>query len=285
MMDCPKNDPTIKKRGWYNTCVEDLGADGPYYDPATCEWCLQEGLRYVHTMQHPEHPGLVFNVGCVCAGYMSEDAHGIQRYFGEGRESELAALAKRRVKWLQRKWRESASGNRYLNVEGHNVGVKPTNGGYTYWVKNGDYGTTWGSTYLTEDKAKLRLFDYLAENGMLGNAACPTPKAEKFSLAKAKAEIAEICENWLPSFRLTKKGSHFASIETILGTFTCTFYNRGVWKFIINYPDSTTSPPCQDGYEQLAEAQEVAREDFRGRWSSWRRRGLAERRRQSRRPT
>jgi hypothetical protein len=52
---------------------------------------------------------------------MSGDYEGPKR-----REAKLRNRAVRRTRWLQRKWRVSAKGNSFLNVDGHNLGVHPT---------------------------------------------------------------------------------------------------------------------------------------------------------------
>lgn len=103
--------------------VVDLRADGESADEtdyATCQMCGNEKICYVHVMEHPDLDEN-FDVGCVCAEKMSDDYEGPKR-----REAKLRNRAVRRTRWLQRKWRVSAKGNSFLNVDGHNLGVHPT---------------------------------------------------------------------------------------------------------------------------------------------------------------
>ncbi len=61
-----------------------------------------------------------------------------------------------RTRWLQRKWRVSAKGNSFLNVEGHNLGVHMNK--FKRWGYR--IGNSFSAkTYATKDEAKLALFD------------------------------------------------------------------------------------------------------------------------------
>jgi hypothetical protein len=130
---------------------------------ATCEMCEAVTIRYVHYMEHPDHEGTL-GVGRVCAEHMSEDKVGPSR-----RESLLTNAARRRSTWLTRKWRESAQGNSYINLNGYNVVVFP---GWSFRIvkKNelaglipGEVSRKWFSprNYRSEDEAKLGAFDML----------------------------------------------------------------------------------------------------------------------------
>ncbi|MEI7038226.1 hypothetical protein [Fulvimonas yonginensis] len=143
----------VPHKGW--TCVDviDLRADGEPADEtdyATCQMCGNEKIRYVHVMAHPaldEH----LEVGCVCAEKMSDDYEGPKR-----REATLRNRAVRRARWLRRKWRVSAKGNSFLNLEGYNLVVYPTKAGSWGYKIGGRFG---GRTYPTSSEAKLALFD------------------------------------------------------------------------------------------------------------------------------
>jgi hypothetical protein len=64
--------------------------------------------------------------------------------------------AVRRTRWLQRKWRVSAKGNSFLNVDGHNLGVHVNK--FKRWGYR--IGSRFSAkTYATKDEAKLALFD------------------------------------------------------------------------------------------------------------------------------
>ena len=96
----------VPHKGWDCVDVVDLRADGGPADEtdyATCQMCGNEKIRYVHVMAHPD---LAENleVGCVCAEKMSNDYEGPRR-----REAKLRNRAVRRTRWLQRKWRVSAT--------------------------------------------------------------------------------------------------------------------------------------------------------------------------------
>ena len=82
---------------------------------------------------------------------MSGDYEGPKR-----REAKLRNRAVRRTRWLQRKWRVSAKGNSFLNVDGHNLGVHPTK--TKRWGYRIDSRFS-AKTYASKDEAKLALFD------------------------------------------------------------------------------------------------------------------------------
>lgn len=82
---------------------------------------------------------------------MSEDYAG-----PKAREGRLRNRAVRRTRWLTRKWRTSAKGNSFLNVEGYNLVVYPTKTNRWGYKIGSQFGP---KTYLTRDEAKLALFD------------------------------------------------------------------------------------------------------------------------------
>jgi hypothetical protein len=143
--------PGVPHKGWHCVDVVDLRADGEPADEtdyATCQMCGNEKIRYVHIMEHPDLDEN-FEVGCVCAEKMSGDYEGPKR-----REAKLRNRAVRRTRWLQRKWRVSAKGNSFLNVDGHNLGVHPTK------TKRGSDRQPFQCKDLClKDEAKLALFD------------------------------------------------------------------------------------------------------------------------------
>lgn len=153
------NKPGIPHRGWECVDVIDLKpGDHEPYDPATCEMCGNESLRFVHVMEHPEYLGGL-EVGCVCAEKMCKD------YDGQARERRLVNRAKRRAKWLTREWRLSSNGNPYLRVEGYNVGVYPDKfrpGKWRWWVGFGNAMSNSPISYPSIEAAKLAVFDALA---------------------------------------------------------------------------------------------------------------------------
>ena len=102
----------IPHKGWTCTDVEDLGAPD-----AVCEMCETQDIRYVHLMEHPDHPETL-GVGCVCAEHMESNYEAPRR-----RERALRNVAQRRRRWLSRKWKVSAKGNAYLNTDGLNITI------------------------------------------------------------------------------------------------------------------------------------------------------------------
>lgn len=123
--------------------VDDLGEpDG------SCSMCGNTGVRYLHHMSHPAHPGL--SVGCVCAGKMEGDY-----VRAKEREAKFVNKATMRARWLGRKWRTSLKGNPFINADGLNIGVH-RNGTSWGWRVAGTFGP---KRYATEDEAKLALFE------------------------------------------------------------------------------------------------------------------------------
>ncbi len=110
------NKPGIPHKGWtledvYDTVDDDESPDERNYE--TCEMCGNEMIRYVHVVRHPEvdHD---FHVGCICAEHMTSDYVTPKR-----RERELRRKAVQRANFAKRKWKSSANGNWYLNIENH----------------------------------------------------------------------------------------------------------------------------------------------------------------------
>ena len=70
----------VPHKGWVCVGMLDLGEDADDMDFETrrseiyeeCEMCNQEGIRYVHIMEHPQYEGQL-RVGCVCAEKMEND--------------------------------------------------------------------------------------------------------------------------------------------------------------------------------------------------------------------
>lgn len=147
--------PGIPHKGW--TCA---GIEGLEEPSAICEMCETQEIRYVHYMEHPDYPGQL-GVGCVCAGHMEQDYEGARR-----REQSLKANGKRRARWLERTWRRSAAGNRYLNADGYNVvayerGQDATGPVWGFSITNRKTGSRAASRkpYRTEDQARLAAYD------------------------------------------------------------------------------------------------------------------------------
>lgn len=143
--------PNVPHRGWSCISVEDLGSLDEI-----CEMCETQEIRYVHFMKHPDYES-VLGVGCVCAERMEEDYAGPKR-----RESALRNAAGRKRRWLTRKWRISAKGNAYLNVDRINITIfQKRNGSWGGRLQDRISGHKIDSrrTYASENEAKLAAFD------------------------------------------------------------------------------------------------------------------------------
>lgn len=125
----------IPHKGW--VCVEmvDLGEDledmdakdrKNYYE--VCDMCSQEGIRYVHVMEHPEYDGQL-RVGYKCAEKMEDD------YIRpKNRETELRNKQSRRKNFIKKDWYQKQNGNFGLKYKGLHITVMPSK------FKSGEYG-------------------------------------------------------------------------------------------------------------------------------------------------
>jgi hypothetical protein len=142
--------PDVPHRGWTCVDVEDLGEP-----EAVCEMCEVQEIRFAHHMEHQDYP-TTLRCGCICAGHMEQDHARAQ-----DRDAAMRARAKRKDKWLDRKWRTSTAGNAYLNDGGYNVVVFQRGEVWGFRVLNRetDDELIARKPYLTEDAAMLRAFD------------------------------------------------------------------------------------------------------------------------------
>ena len=145
----------IPHKGWrcievYDIREEGVAAEDAEY--ATCEMCGKEQVRFVHIVEHGDFPQRL-SVGCICAMKLSGD------YVNpRNQEAKLRNKALRKKKWLTRKWRISAKGNEYLNVEGHNLVVLPSRyqqGLWKYKINDRFSRQSYGSV----EQAKTALFE------------------------------------------------------------------------------------------------------------------------------
>lgn len=102
-------------KGWVLEDVIDVRSEGQdewETEYEQCMMCGNEKIRYVHIVSHPEMQD-TFRVGCVCAEKMTND------YLNPGRlEKELKNRANRRSNWMNKDWKFSKIGNRYLKIDG-----------------------------------------------------------------------------------------------------------------------------------------------------------------------
>jgi hypothetical protein len=131
--------------------MDDLGEPGH-----VCEMCEQQDVRYVHFLKHSGYPN-VLGVGCVCAEYMEEDSKGPKQ-----RERALRNRARRRARWLKRKWKVSREANLCLTTAGYHVDVCPKGAGWSFTVASDDAEPHHhAGTFSTLDQAKLAAFDFI----------------------------------------------------------------------------------------------------------------------------
>ena len=143
----------VPMQGWTYIAIEDV-----HYAQHRCEACGTAWVRYIHVMEHTEHPCLL-RVGCVCAGRL-ENAPRI----ADEREAAFRARQSRRNKWLTRGgWRLSKKGNSYINVDHCNVTVFPAEDRWGYRVLHRASGVGWlhEEPEPTEEAAKWAAFDKL----------------------------------------------------------------------------------------------------------------------------
>jgi hypothetical protein len=141
--------PGFPHRGWNCIDIEDLGApDG------ACEACGTT-IRYVHQIEHDSYPDSI-GVGVICAGHLEGDL-----VAARGRERQVRATARRRKAWLTRRWKRSARGNEFLNIDGFNVVVFSHYGGWSGRVaeREGSFVQFLDREYSTPAAAKAALLD------------------------------------------------------------------------------------------------------------------------------
>lgn len=143
------NDPNVPKTGWVCEDVSDYGPNSSFL----CQMCLSRRIRYVHHMVHPEYPRQL-NVGCVCAGNMEGDMEA-----AKARERAFKNKQTRRENFHTRKWRRSAKGASFINIDGHHVVLCQSkfNGRWKY-VLDGTFSQT---SYPTRSEAVDAAFEAL----------------------------------------------------------------------------------------------------------------------------
>lgn len=140
----------VPQKGWSCVGIEDLGAPSEQ-----CQMCENQEIRYVHSMEHPNYPEIL-GCGCVCAGRMGEDYSGARK-----READVKNAARRRARWLARKWKLSQSGNHYVKTDGFRIVVFQKAGSWSVTITRLSTGavTNARKRYPAQDKAKLAAFD------------------------------------------------------------------------------------------------------------------------------
>jgi hypothetical protein len=162
----------VPHKGWRLVDVEDLGE--PEH---LCEMCTTTAVRYVHHVEHESHPPLA--VGCICAEKLCED-------YLRPRELEkrLMSRERRRLKWLQRKWRASRGGGCYLRSDGLVFIVTDRCTASLvrkrYWNREAmEFVPEWAQhgkrRHRSMEAAKMALFDYVWPAKIRPDGTSPVP--------------------------------------------------------------------------------------------------------------
>lgn len=101
-----------------------------------CEMCRQEGIRYVHIMEHPEYVGHL-RVGCVCAQKMENDY-----YAPRDRENTLRNRHNRKMNFLKHEWQLRSNGNLVLKYKGRYITIMPSK------YNKSEYGVAYDGEYI-----------------------------------------------------------------------------------------------------------------------------------------
>jgi hypothetical protein len=143
--------PTVPHAGW--VCVDVEVVEDPM---PTCEMCESQSIRFVHLMEHPNHPPL--RVGCVCAGHMEGDVARAQ-----ARDAAMKSRSSKRARWVNRQWRTSKKGHPWIKADGFVVTVFHQGPVWTASVKrDGDDAPTFIRRPRQEmHAAMLAAFDYI----------------------------------------------------------------------------------------------------------------------------
>lgn len=140
----------IPQKGW--TCVDmiDLGEDAEDMDfdarkaelYEQCEMCSQEGIRYVHIMEHPRYEDQL-RVGCMCAEKMESDYAAPRE-----REKYLKNRHNRKMNFLKREWEGRANGNMVLKYKGKYITIMPSK------YNRFDYGVAYDGNFIWKYQGK-----------------------------------------------------------------------------------------------------------------------------------
>jgi hypothetical protein len=120
-------------------------------DYASCEWCGNEKIRFVHMLSHPRHFETLA-VGCVCSGRLTGDSVG-----PAAAEKEVRSHSAKRERFPDRKWKDTRFGGRTITLAGRRVTVAAKAGGYRLWIDS----IEGRKTYTSERSAMLAAFDYI----------------------------------------------------------------------------------------------------------------------------
>jgi len=147
--------PDVPHKGWTCVDIEDLGEQ-----PAVCEMCEKQSIRYVHYMEHPNYEDTL-RVGCICAGHMEENYNKAKL-----REDFMKKRSSKRLRWINNnRWKISRKGNNWIESDGYIVVMMEQNSFWKGLIKNDNIGfKIWSKRqYKLINEAKLAAFDYLTK--------------------------------------------------------------------------------------------------------------------------
>ena len=126
------NQHGVPHKGWTCIGIDDVG-DGidaderpDYFE--VCEMCGQEGVRYLHIMEHPDYNDHL-RVGYRCAEKMEDDYINPLR-----REKDMKNRMNRKKSFMRQEWRLNRNGNFVLRYKGYNITIMKSR------YKNGEFG-------------------------------------------------------------------------------------------------------------------------------------------------
>jgi hypothetical protein len=145
--------PGVPHKGWRNVDFYESADDGEDLTQV-CEMCGTTRIRYVHVMEHDDHPEHL-KCGCICAGRMEED-------YGAAKARETRAG--RRAKFAKSpRWKVAAQGNWRMSVDGQTiVQTRRWDGSYSFGFLEFSNQWSWSRTnYPSARDARMAAFDEL----------------------------------------------------------------------------------------------------------------------------
>lgn len=156
-----KNTPGCPQSNWTWAGCTDLKEDAglEFDDYETCEFCGQESIRFVHSLEHPDWQSTI-RVGRICAARYTMTSP--QELAAE--EAILRNRSQRRQRFPTHKsWKTSSKGNRYIEYCENHILIMKTPKGYQVKI-----GNRWGDLrFPTEKDAMLRAFDVITKRNNL----------------------------------------------------------------------------------------------------------------------
>lgn len=140
----------IPHKGWSCVDMVDLREDEYCMDIETlkseiyeqCQMCNQEGIRYVHIMEHPDYVGRL-RVGRICAEKMESDYSAPKK-----RENGLRNRNSRMKNFFKREWKLNQKGNYVLKYKRELITIMLSK------YNESEYGIAYNDTYTWKYKKR-----------------------------------------------------------------------------------------------------------------------------------